>query len=475
MEFNERQVSEIVREVVRKLQNEKIVPVSSGTANGGIFFNSMEEAIAAAKEAQNKYKEMSLEARNGIIEAVRKTARDNAQSLAKLAHEETGMGRWEDKVLKNLLAADKTPGIEDLRPEAYTGDKGLTLVEKAPYGVIGAVTPSTNPSSTVINNAISILAAGNAVVFAPHPAAKKVSLETMRLLSEAVEKAGGPSCLITGMKEPSIEGASVLFTHPDIRVLLVTGGPAVVNKAMESSKRVIAAGPGNPPVVVDETADPHKTVDSIISGASFDNGILCTAEKEVLLANGCEDKILSLMRKDERVYELTAEQMDKVASVVIKEGGRGCAEPVLNRDFVGKNASVIAQKALGLNISDEVRLLWGVVNENHDLMWTEQLMPVLPFAVAGDIGRAIELAVRMEGGNGHTAIMHSLNVKNLSSMAKKAACSIFVKNGPSYMGLGMGEGYATLSIATPTGDGLVRARNFTRPLRCALVDYFRIT
>lgn len=474
MDVKREEVERIVREVFSRLEKENIPdsePEVSGA--GGVLYHTMEESIAAAREAQKKFAALTLEKRCAIIEAMRKASRKESETLAQMAAEETGMGRWEDKVHKNLLAADKTPGTEDLEPRSYTGDRGLTLVEHAPFGVIGAVTPSTNPSSTIINNSISILAAGNAVVFAPHPAAKKVSLESMKILSHAAVSAGAPRGIITAMQEPSLEGAEILFSHPDIRLLLVTGGPAVVEKAMKTSKKVIAAGPGNPPVVVDNTVDPVKTTDSIIKGASFDNNILCTAEKEVLLAEGCQDGILKAMRSNPGAYELSGDQMEELARLAIKKSGRGGVHPVVDRDFIGKNPQVIAS-AIGLNIPEEVRLLWGLVNEDNDFLWTEQLMPVLPFIISGNISRTIDLAVEMEGGNGHTAIMHSLNVRSLTEMARKAACSIFVKNGPSYMGLGMGEGYATLSIATPTGDGLVSAKNFTRPLRCVLVDYFRI-
>lgn len=472
MEVNEKQVSEIVRGIIDEIEKKSDL-IAPSLAGSGTLFDSMNEAICVAKEAQKKLQQIDLESRKRFIQAMRDISIKEAENLARLAHSETAMGRWEDKVLKNILAARKTPGIEDLKPESYTGDNGLTLVELAPYGVIGAVTPSTNPTSTIINNSICIIAAGNSVVFAPHPAAKNVSQLTIKLLSDAIVSAGGPIGLITAMKEPSIEGAGVLFKHPDIRILLVTGGPAVVNAAMRSNKRVIAAGPGNPPVVVDETADPLKAVDSIIKGASFDNGILCTAEKEVLLTDKASGAFLNCIRKDTRVHELTSAQMDELAGILIKEVGVGCSEPVLNRKYVGKNASVIA-RAIGLNLGDDVRLLWGLVEQDNVFMWTEQLMPILPIAIVGTVENAIALAVKMEGGNGHTAVMHSMNVARLTKMAKEIACSIFVKNGPSYMGLGMGEGYASLSIATPTGDGLVSPRTFTRPLRCTLVDYFRI-
>lgn len=474
MDIDKQEVSKIVREVVNKIEQGDSSGVPSINTGGSTFlFDTMEQAISKAKEAQKQFADMGLELRRKVISEMRKVARENAESLARSAHSETGMGRYPDKIEKNVMAADKTPGVEDLSPVTYTGDDGMTLVEKAPFGVIGAVTPSTNPTSTVINNAISILAAGNAVVFAPHPAAKECSQEAINILNEAVIEAGGPGGLITAMAEPTLEGAQVLFTHPDIRVLLVTGGPAVVEEAMDSNKKVIAAGPGNPPAVVDGTAKLDRAADSIIKGGSFDNGILCTAEKEVLVTDKSAGGFLERFRNDSRIYELNSRQMDRLADIVIEESGKGGCEGAMNREYVGKNASDIA-KAIGEDIPKDTKLLWGEVDKGHDFMWTEQLMPVMPVARTGNIEQTIDLAVEMEGGNGHTAIMHSLNVENLTKMARKGACSIFVKNGPSYMGLGMGQGYAALSIATPTGDGLIKASHFTRPLRCVLVDDFRI-
>jgi propionaldehyde dehydrogenase len=384
------------------------------------------------------------------------------------------MGRWEDKVQKNLLAAQKTPGVEDLHPVAYTGDHGLTLEERAPFGVIGAVAPSTNPSSTIINNGISIIAAGNSVVFAPHPAAKKVSLRCIQILNEAIIKAGGPANLMTTAAKPSIEEAQKLFKHPKIKLIMVTGGPGVVKAAMACGKKVIAAGPGNPPVIVDETSDLEHACDSIIKGASFDNGVLCTAEKEIVAVEAIADKLLELLRKDPRTYELRKEEFEKLTKAAILEPGGPGKEPRVNREFIGRNAAVIASK-IGVKIPESARLLFCEVDRNHPYVWTEQLMPVIPFVRVKDVDEAINFAVEVEQNNKHTAIMHSLNVANLTKMAKTAQVSIFVKNAPSYAGLGYeGEGFGVLSIATPTGEGPTKASTFTRPLRCVLVDYFRI-
>lgn len=465
MRISEERIRGLVEEILEKIKAEK-------RFEEGPIFTDINIAIERAEKAQIELQNLGLQKRYEIIKNIRESALKNAEYLAELAHKETGMGRYEHKVQKNMLAALKTPGPEDLQPEAFTGDRGLTLVERAPFGVIAAVTPSTNPTSTIINNAISIISAANSVIFCPHPAAKNCSQETIRIINDAILNAGGPKGLIATIEPITVETTQAVLKHPKVKLNLVTGGPAIVKVAMGLGKKTIAAGPGNPPVVVDETAIFPKCVEDIILGASFDNCILCTAEKEVIITRAVADKFLSYMRKDRRAYELTRQQMDQLAKIVIKDGGKN-KEPVLNREYVGKNANVIA-RAIGLNLSDDVLILWGVVDTEHIFVWTEQLMPVLPVVIVNDIDTAIKFAVEVEGGNHHTFIMHSTNIENLSKMARACEGSIFVKNGPAYMGLGMGEGYATFSIATPTGDGLTRARNFTRPLRCVLVDYFRI-
>lgn len=473
MELNEKDISLIVAEVVKQLSDgSEKAAMKQGNAAGPIF-GDIESCINAAESAQKILVELGLKKREEIILSMRNAAIQNAERLAKMIPQETKMGRWEDKVKKNILAAEKTPGIEDLQPVAYTGDHGLTLVENAPYGIIASVTPSTNPASTIINNAICIIAAGNAAVFAPHPAAKNSSHETIKILNDAIVSAGGPSGLISTVNPPSVEFTQSLLKHPKVKMNIVTGGPAIVKVAMSAGKKTIAAGPGNPPCIVDETADISRAARDMISGASFDNGILCTAEKETLVVAEVFDNFLAALRKDARGYELSAKQMDELAKLAIKVPAGPGKEGVMSRDFVGRNATAIA-KAIGIDLPDTVRLLWGVVDKNHPFVWTEQLCPVMPVVKMKDVDEAIQFGVDVEGDNHHTFIMHSLNIDNLTKMARLCRGSIFVKNGPSYMGLGMGEGYATLSIATPTGDGLVKARNFTRPLRCVLVDYFRI-
>jgi propionaldehyde dehydrogenase len=447
------------------------------TAGGGdqVIFSSVDAAVSTAAEAQRVFQDEGLEVRRAVIEAMRKTSIANAERWGRMAVEETKMGRPEDKAQKNLLCATRTPGVEDLESRAYTGDKGLTLVEYAPFGVVAAVTPSNNPVATVISNAIAILAAGNSVVFAPHRAAAMVCQDAIRALSSAAVSVGAPIGLITALSPTSRETTKALLSHPGVSLNLVTGGPAIVKVAMTTGKtcKTIAAGPGNPPVVVDETAIFPKCAEDIIFGASFDNNVLCIAEKEVIVVEAARVRFLESMRKDPRAFELSASQMDALAKLVIKEGGAGGKNAVMNRDYVGRNAAVIA-KGIGLDVPPATRLLWGEVPNDHPFVWTEQLMPVLPVTCARDVDSAIELAYRAEARNHHSAAMYSTNIGNLTRMGRRMQCSIYVKNAPTLYGLGLGEGYASMSIGTPTGDGITKPSHFVRPLHCCLVNYFRI-
>ena len=437
---------------------------------GGWIFDTVDEAVARASEAQRYLAGMTLEDRGRIIEAMRGAARKNARTLAELARQETGYGHVEHKVLKNLLAADKTPGVEDLRTQAWSGDHGLTLVEMAPFGVIGSITPSTNPPSTVINNAISMIAAGNAVVFNPHPAAKKVSQEAMRILNEAIVSAGGPSGLIATVREPTLETGTALMTHRAVPLLSITGGEPVVRAAMKTGKKVIAAGPGNPPVIVDDTAILEEAAKNIVDGASFDNNVLCVAEKEVFAFDSIADRLMAEMVRH-GAFLIRGDDIAKVlATTLVNKDGKH----VINRNYVGRDAALILRDA-GVAFTGNPRLVIAEVDPYHPFIMTEMLMPVLGIARVKDIDDAVAHAVRAEQGCQHSALIHSTNVKNMSLAARSLNTTIFVKNAPSYAGLGFnGEGYATLTIATPTGEGLTAAHSFTRARRCVLHGDFRI-
>jgi len=469
--MTDEELQRIVAEVVKNLNIDE-APLRNQGRSGDPVFSSVDAAVKSAGEAQTAFQALGLEARSKIIEAMRKASVDNAARWAQMAVTETGMGRVEDKVRKNLLVAARTPGVEDLRSVSYTGDKGLTLVEWAPFGVVAAITPSTNAAATIISNAIGILAAGNSVVFSPHPAAKGCAQDCVRALNSAVMSAGGPANLVTTLENPTQESTRELLAHPGGRMNLVTGGPAIVKVAMTVGKacKTIAAGPGNPPVVVDETAVFPDCAREIITGCGFDNNVLCIAEKEVIVTEKARSIFLESMRKDPRAYELSSSQMDKLAGIAILEPGK---EPRVNREFIGKNAGVIA-KAIGLDLPDEIRVLWSEVSGGHPFAVSEQLMPVLPVISARDTDAAIELAYKLEWEHHHTAGMYSTNVGNMTRMGRRMACSIFVKNACTLYGLGMGEGYASMSIGTPTGDGITKTSHFARPLQCSLVGYMRI-
>ncbi|MCL2545298.1 MAG: aldehyde dehydrogenase, partial [Clostridia bacterium] len=358
----------------------------------------------------------------------------------------------------------------DLTTWCKTGDHGMTIIEQAPFGVIGSITPSTNPTATVINNAISMIAAGNSVVFNPHPAAKKASQEAIRLLAEAIQGAGGPITLLTTPREPTLENGQAIMAHPDIPLLSVTGGEAVVALAMQTNKRVIAAGPGNPPVIVDDTADMEKAAGRIVEGASFDNNVLCIAEKEVFAFASIADALMGEMERC-GAHRISGPDIDRVlATVLIPKDGKHA----INRKYVGRDAAVILRDS-GVGFTGAPRLVIAEVDANHPFVMTEMLMPVLPVVRVRDIDEAIEAALRAEQGCRHSAMIHSANVHNMSKAARRLGTTLFVKNAPSLAGLGFrGEGFTTMTIATPTGEGITSARTFTRSRRCALYGDFRI-
>ncbi len=478
-DLTDKQINYVAEKVFNIITNNKtqkptqrnINPISDISDQG--IFNTIDEAVNAATIAHKHLINMPLSSREKIITSIRKTMLDNVQLLSEQAVAETGLGRVEDKIAKNKLVSEKTPGTEDLFPTARSGDRGLSLFEPAPYGVIGAITPVTNPTSTIICNTIGMVAAGNGVVFNVHPSAKKTSIKNINLLNQAITEAGGPVNLVTGIAEPTIESAQQLMKHSGIRLLVVTGGGAVVKEAMNSGKRAICAGPGNPPIVVDETADIELAGREIVKGASFDNNIICVDEKEVIAVKSIANDLIETMKNNGAIL-LNQDQLSQLEKVIFEKINGPTQPAVVNKSLVGKNVSVILSK-IGITVDDSVRLAIVEVNKNHPLLWTEQMMPVLPIVRVSDADEGIDFAKLVEGGNFHTAVMYSKNIANLSRMAKEINTTIFVKNGPSYAGLGFGgEGYTSFSIASPTGEGLTGPRSFSRERRCVLVDHFRI-
>jgi propionaldehyde dehydrogenase len=476
LQIDETRIRAIVEEVVREFsQRERLIPqadappVEDKQIGPGIF-PTVDAAVEAAVVAQGHLMKLTLEKRKEIIQAIRTTGIQYAEDFSRRAREETGMGRVEDKIRKHLIVATLTPGVEDLVSVAWSGDHGLTVVEMAPYGVICVVTPSTHPVPTILNNAISIIAAGNSAVFNPHPGAKQVSLYGIRRINEGIVAAGGPPNLLTVVENPTIETAQALMKHPRVDVLLVTGGSGVVRAAMNSGKKAIVAGPGNPPVVVDETANIEKAARDIIDGASFDNNILCIGEKEVFVVESVADHLKACM-KNYSACELTPTQIEQLTKVAFRDQN---GELVVNKELIGKDAYVLAER-IGLSISRTIRMLIGETTADHPFVQHEQMMPFLPIIRVPNVQAAIDLAIQAEHGYGHTAVIHSRNVETMTIFGRRSNVSLYIKNGPSYAGLGVGgEGFTSFSIAGPTGEGATSARTFTRQRRCTMVDYLRI-
>ncbi len=484
MYLNDQKINDIVEKVVERIGS-KISTASSPQVSReksqisnlysqnlqtqkqlGVF-DSIDDAVIAAKEAFDSLSRISLENREIFISAMRKTTITLNETISKMAVDETGLGRVEDKLKKNYLVATKTPGTEILRPIAYSGDHGLSLVERAPYGIIGAITPCTNPTETILCNAIGMIAGGNTVVFNVHPAAKNLSRFFINQLNQAISQAGGPKNLLSCVAEPSIESANALMKHKGVRLIVVTGGGAVVQAAMTCGKRAIAAGPGNPPVIVDETANIEQAAVGIINGVSFDNNIICTDEKEVIAVSDIADLLKRRMIENGAV-EIKGHYLSKLEKLLITDDNH------LNREWIGKDASKIAD-AIGLTVPKETRLLFAEADEKHPFVQHELLMPVIGFVRVSHFEEAADMAKRVEHGFGHTASIYSTNIAHLHHAARLMNVSIFIKNAPNYTGLGYGgEGYTSFTIASPTGEGLTTAISFTRERRCTLVDYFRI-
>jgi aldehyde dehydrogenase len=462
--LDENQLRQIVQAVVARMQQGDTPPVAKGARLGQ--FPTVDQAVDAAWDAHRKLVQLPLETRREIVARIRKSAAEQAPNLARMAHDETGMGRVDDKIAKNLLAAYKTPGPELLEPEAWTGDNGLTLVERAPYGVILSVTPSTNPTETLLNNGIGMISGGNAVVFNPHPAARETSAFCIDLMNRASQAAGGPEHLFCAVAEPTQDTAQALMTHPGIRLVVVTGGGGVVQAAMRSGKKCIAAGPGNPPVVVDATADVRQAGIGVIRGASFDNNVICTDEKEVFVVDKVADALMQVMEQNGGV-RLTPSQVDAVHKIVFP-GGK------FDRSHVGKSAAYFLER-IGAPVKGDPRLLFAELPAEHDIVQHEMLMPILGVVRCRSVDEAIDQGLRAEHGYRHTASMYSKDLDALHRMARAFDGSIFVKNAPNYAGLGFGgEGFTSWTIASPTGEGLTSCRDFTRVRRCTLAGYFRI-
>ena len=458
MEMTESQIKSIVGEVMAKMQLNNSVSGMHGV------YADMNTAIEKAKEAQKTVRMLSMDQREKIISNIRTKIKENAETFARMGVNETGMGNVGDKILKHLLVAEKTPGTEDITTTAWSGDRGLTLVEMGPFGVIGAITPCTNPSETVLCNTMGMLAGGNTVVFNPHPQAIKTSIYAVNLLNEASLEAGGPDNIACTVEKPTLESSDIMMKHKDIPLLVATGGPGVVTAVLSSGKRGIGAGAGNPPALVDETADIRKAAEDIINGCTFDNNLPCIAEKEVVAVDAIFDQLMKYMVEEQGCYLASKEVQDKLLKTVLTEKG------ALNRKCVGRSAKVLLSM-VGVDVPDNIRCIIFEGPKEHPLIAEELMMPILGIVRAKDFKDAVEKAVWLEHGNRHSAHIHSKNVDRITEYARAMDTAILVKNGPSYAALGFGgEGFPTFTIASRTGEGLTSASTFTKRRRCTMSD-----
>jgi aldehyde dehydrogenase len=464
-------IRSIVQEVLGNVRTGPgdLKPAPAGQRWG--VFASVDEAVAAANIAQQKFEALGTAARKKAVDCVRKIVIEKAEELGRDEMEETKIGRLVHKIEKLKVAGELTPGVEWLKTEAYSGGNGVALIEYAPFGVVGIITPVTHSLPTLAGNAINILASGNGLVCNPHPSGAKIACKGVRLFNEAIHAAIGIDNLLTIIETPTLETAEAIFQHRDVKLLCVTGGPAVGRAALRSPKRAIVAGPGNPPVVVDETADLDNAAQSIIRGAAYDNNLLCIAEKEVFAVASIFDELMAAMSKHKAV-QLNAPAIAALtkAAFVPGEGGK----LILNKDFIGMDAAVLA-KAAGVSVPADTELIYGETDEHNPFVDHEQMMPFVPFVRVPDVDTAIAMAKKYEHGYRHTAIIHSRNLDTITRMGREMNTTLFIQNGPSMAGLGLGgEGYASFSIATPTGEGVTTPLTFTRQRRSTTVGSMRV-
>jgi aldehyde dehydrogenase len=476
MAVRQQTIAEIVDDVIARWQaGERLAPgPKPQPAAGAGVFATVDEAVEAAAAAHKQVEAASLEQRGRMIEVIRRLCVANAQEWARIELEETKLGRLDHKVQK-LKNIPYVLGVEAMRTEARSDASGLCVIERAPWGVIGMVLPVTHSVPTMASNAINVIAAGNTAVFSPHPSGARCAAQTLEIMNREIEQEVGIRNAITTVSEASLRAAEEVFRHPKIALLCVTGGPAVVRAAMKHGKRVIAAGPGNPPVLVDETADLDAAAKAIIAGASFDNNLLCIGEKEVFVVEAVADAFIAAMRRA-GAFQLDAAAIERLAQAAFSfdDGGKGYESAHLRKEFVGKDTHVLAAAA-GVQIPRGTDLLFGETHEDHVFVQHEQMMPFLPVVRVRNADAGIAAAVKAERGYRHTALIHSRNVETVTRMARAINTTLFVQNAPCSASLGLGgPGYLSFSIATPTGEGVTTPLTFTRERQLAVGGALRI-
>ena len=470
MQLNETFIRSVVSQVLAEVGH--ISPVADKASCAGRFgiFSEVNDAVMAARDAFEQLSARTIADRKRAIDHIRRISIEQRVELGTMEMNETRIGRLPHKIDKLLTLGKRTPGVEFLKSDVFSGDGGLTVVEHAPFGVIGAITPITHSLPTITGNAISMIASGNTLVVNPHPGGRQVAAEGVRRFNEAIYGDLGIDNLICVITDPTLDSANAIFNHADVALICVTGGPAVARAALNSGKRAIVAGPGNPPVVVDETADLKRAAKSIIAGASYDNNLLCIGEKEVFAVDCVFDDLLTAMEQA-GATRLNTQEIQQLTDAAITTTGTGAkAHEVAVPEFLGQDAAVLA-RAAGKSVTSETELLFGETDETNPFVPVEQMMPFVPFIRCRNVDEAIEKAKHYEHGFRHTAIIHSTNVRNMTHMGRVMDTTLFVKNGPCFAALGVGgEGYLSYSIATPTGEGVTTPLTFTRQRRCSMVD-----
>ena len=465
-------IANVVEEVLSRLGNDQVglasPPLPSGGSPTGIF-QQVDPAVEVAGRSQRQLADAGLKVRDAICSKIKQMALDNADEWGRIEFDETKIGRLDHKVLK-LQLLEQVPGVEFLTTHAHSGDEGITLDEPAPWGVLGVITPVTHSIPTLTANAVSMLAAGNSMVVNPHPGGCKSAAMAAEVYNRMIKAEFGIDPLICVINPPTLRTAEEIFRHEDIHLLVVTGGPGVARAAMKQAKRAIVAGPGNPPVVVDETADFDKAARAIIAGAAFDNNLLCIGEKEVFVVASVFEKMMEAMRQA-GAGELNAQQIQRLTDAAFTYEKDHYA---VNKEYIGKDPCVLAAAA-GATAPADAEILFGETDLANPFVAEEQMMPFVPFVRVPDFETAMAMAVKYEHGFGHTSIIHSNNLSNITRMGKAANTTLFVINGPSTASLGAcGEGYPSYSIATPSGEGVTNPRTFSRFRRMSVSNSLRM-
>ncbi|MBR5903674.1 MAG: acetaldehyde dehydrogenase (acetylating) [Clostridia bacterium] len=408
--------------------------------------------VSRAKQAQKEYAEYTQEQIDRIVKAVAEACAKESERLAKMAVEETGFGVWQDKVLKNQLGSTITYNtIKDMKTVGVLSEdtqSGITEIG-VPMGVVAALIPSTNPTSTVMYKCLICLKSGNAIVVSPHPGAKNCILETFRIVQQAAKSAGAPDGIVQCVTVPSAEGTSALLKHPDIGIILATGGEAMVRAAYSSGNPALGVGPGNGPAYIEKSADIRLAVRRIFDSKTFDNGTICASEQSIVTER-CIDAQVEAEVKSQGGYFLTEEESRRVGAFIMRANG------TMNPKIVGRSAAAIADMA-GIRIPEGTRVLVSrqtTVGKDNPYS-REKLCPILAYYVEDSWESACKRCIEIlnNEGRGHTMVIHSQDKSVIREFSLKKPVSRLLVNTPGALG---GVGATTgLQPALTLGCGAV--------------------